>query len=59
MGLNLWAELQVGQSQMQCNATVLTMEAFTAMTNGTCTPSCAPNLPCPQVCPGSIADSCT
>ena len=41
---------------MQCNATVLTTEAYTAMTNGTCTPSCPPSLPCSQVCPGSIAD---
>ena len=50
------ALLQVGQSQRQCNATVLTTEAYTALANGTCTPSCPPTLPCPQVCPGGMAD---
>ena len=34
---------------MMCNGTVLTADAYAAMTNGTCTPACNLNLPCAQV----------
>ena len=41
--------LQVGQSTVVCSTTVLTAQAFAAMTNGTCSPACPPSIPCRQV----------
>lgn len=32
-----------------CNMTVLTAQAYAAMTNGTCSPACSSSAPCPKV----------
>ena len=41
--------LQVGQAMVVCKMTVLTAQAYAAMTNGTCSPACTSSLPCPKV----------
>lgn len=41
--------MQMGQSVVLCNTTVLTAQAYVAITNGSCSPACGPIIPCHQV----------
>lgn len=49
IGFDVRQFLQVGQSVVLCNTTVLTAQAYAAITKGTCSPACGPIIPCSQV----------